>query len=157
MTTVPPHYRPNYFLLDACLRYFVWLIALSLFVWALSSCSVLGIATEEHVAERIEAQNERTANAAGRVAETFEPLAPGFSEYVTKTLLEEPVRPPPPPQEHFPWLEVIGIVGAAFGVSVPAAVKATNLIRDGKRRSYGEATNVPEAVALGQVAPKVTA
>lgn len=139
-------------------QFLFWLIIVGLLGFAVSGCSQLGIATEDYVAERIEAQNDRTAEAAGEVALTFEPLAPGFSAYVEQTLKGKEIRPPPQPDPSFPWLEVLGIVGAAFGVSVPAAVKATNLIRDAKRHSYGEATSVKEAVALGQIpSTKVTA
>lgn len=144
--------RPAYALFDWWLRFAVWLLAFLLFAWALSSCSMLGIATEGYVETRVEDVNEHTAKAAGKVAETFEPVAPGISRYVEDVFRNEPTRPPPAPDPAFPWVEVIGIVGAAFGVSVPAAVKATNVIRDRNRRKYGEATSVEEAKKLGQVA-----
>lgn len=150
---VPP--RPAYALFDWWLRFAVWLLAFLLFAWALSSCSMLGIATEGYVETRVDDVNQHTAKAAGKVAETFETVAPGISSYVEDVFLNEPANPPPAPDPAFPWLDVIGIVGAAFGVSVPAAVKATNLIRDSNRRKFGEATSVPEAMALGQIpAPK---
>jgi len=130
----------------------LYLIVAALLAFA-TSCSTFGVATEDYVEDRVEAVNDRTASAAEKVAQTADVIIPGFSDYVGETFRNEPTRPPPPPDPAFPWLEVIGIVGAAFGVSVPAAVKATNLIRDRKRSAYGEATSVAEARALGQIPP----
>ena len=129
----------------------LFLLVAALLAFAVSSCSTFGIATEEYVEDRVDAVNEHTAAASEKVAESFDPILPGFAEYVGETFRNEPTRPPPPPDERFPWVEVLGIVGAAFGLSVPAAVKATNAIRDSKRKSYGEATSVREAMALGQL------
>lgn len=129
----------------------LFLLVVALLAFAMSSCDTLGIATHEYVEDRVEAVNEHTAAASEKVAESFDPILPGFAEYVGETFRNEPTRPPPPPDERFPWVEVIGIVGAAFGLSVPAAVKATNAIRDMKRKQYGEATSVKEAIALGQL------
>jgi hypothetical protein len=130
-------------------RYLLCLIVVAALVVVFSGCSVLGIASEGYVEDRVEAVNEHTAVAAAHVAETAEPILPGFSNYVGSVFRDTPTSPPPAPDPAFPWLEVIGIVGAAFGVSVPAAVGATNHIRDKSRRERHEATSVGEALAKG--------
>lgn len=127
----------------------IFLLAAALLAFAVSGCSSFGIATEDYVEDRVEAVNERTASAAEKVAQTADVVMPGFSEYVGETFRNEPTRPPPPPDPAFPWVEVIGIVGAAFGISVPAAVKATNMIRDNKRVARGEAVTPAEAAKKG--------
>lgn len=133
----------------------LFLLVVALLAFAMSSCSTFGIATHEYVEDRVEAVNEHTAAASEKVAESFDPILPGFAEYVGETFRNEPTRPPPPPDPAFPWVEVVGIIGAAFGVSVPAAVAATNRIRDSRRVSMGEPTKAhpiplvkaPEAVS----------
>ena len=89
--------RPAYALFDWWLRFAVWLLAFLLFAWALSSCSMLGIATEGYVETRVDDVNQHTAKAAGKVAETFETVAPGISSYVEDVFLNEPTNPPPAP------------------------------------------------------------
>lgn len=132
-------------------EFLFWLIVVGLVAFTWSGCSMLGIATEGYVEDRIQAVDEKVTESAVDVAEPVDNIVPGYKEFVRAKYTGRPVAPPPAPDPAFPWIEVIGIVGAAFGVSVPAAVKATNVIRDRNRRAYGEATNVREAVALGQI------
>jgi len=134
-------------------EFLLWLIVAALVVFAASGCSALGIATEGYVEQRVEAVNEHTAEAAEAVAVSFDPIFPGLATHVGATFRGTPTRPPPVPDTSFPWLEVVGIVGAAFGVSVPAAVKVTNLIRDNRRRDQHEPTTMAEASQLGYFEP----
>lgn len=114
-----------------------------------SSCSMLGIATEGYVESRVDAVKANTTDCAVAVAQPIDAVVPGYASFVRSSYMGKPVAPPPPPPAGFPWTEVLAIVGAAAGVSVPTAVKVTNAIRDNNRMKRGEALTVDQAVAKG--------
>lgn len=124
-----------------------WLVIVALIVTLYASCSAMP-ATRGYVEERVVAIDEKVTEAAVDVAAPVDAIIPGYAQFVRGAYTERPIAPPPA-EPAFPWLEVLGIVGAAFGVSVPAAVTATNRIRDGKRRQRAEAVTVAEARAKG--------
>lgn len=121
-------------------KFVFWLCVIGLVGFALIGCSTFGIATEDQLAERVDALNEARIETAVAIVEPLEPLVPGITAYAESKARGVMVRAPPPPQTGFPWLEIVSIVGAAVGVSVPAAVKATNMIRDNRRVALGQPT-----------------
>lgn len=130
------------------LTYLFVLMFVALILMALSSCSMLGIATEGYVNTRIDDVKSNVTDCATEVAKPVDAVVPGYAGFVRAAYMGKPVPPPPPPNE-FPWVELLGSVAASLTLGVPAAVKVTNTIRDNNRMKRGEALTVDQAVAKG--------
>lgn len=121
----------------------------------LSGCSVLGVATESYVEDRVEALDEARVETAVAIVEPLEPIVPGITSYARGRARGVEVRAPTPSEDGFPWEMILGVVATTIGVGVPASVGATNHMRDKRRRQLNEATSVREAEARGYYADVV--
>jgi len=152
MTTSAP---PANLVISWISRLLLWLIVAALVVFAASGCSVLGVATESYVEDRVEALDEARVETAVAIVEPLEPIVPGITSYARERARGVEVRAPTPSEDGFPWEMVLGVLATTIGVGVPASVGATNHMRDKRRRQLNEATSVREAEARGYYADVV--
>lgn len=126
---------------------------------ALTSC----VASKDYVDTRIEDVKsyadardvevyEKQKEAVLDIVSFADPIFPGVTaaaEDVYEGKRPSPPQELPPREDEFPWETLIIAVSSALGLGVPVAVKATNVMRDTKRRQRGEALTPEEAAKKG--------